>query len=67
MDYRTLARLLKRKPGNRAIRWELNSIKDFLLSERFSMISNINDSYMLKKIDEFVEGDGKECISVGVF
>lgn len=66
MDYRTLRESLKKHPNNRTAKHKLAEVEEFLFSERFKAISDINVPYMLKKIDEFVEGDGKKCILVGV-
>ena len=66
VDYKNLSMFLKKHPENRAAGNALKKLKNFIYSDRFSAISDINVQYMLKKIDEFVEGDGKKCISVGI-
>lgn len=65
-DYKDLKMFLRRHPKNRTACKELRRLKEFLFSDRFRAITNIDPNYMVKKIDEFVEGDGKICISVGI-
>ncbi len=66
-DYKNLTKFLKTHPDSRVAKRNLEEVKEFLFSDRFKAISDIDVPYMLKKIDDFLEGGEKDCISVGVF
>ena len=66
VDYRKLSLFLKKHPDNQLAHKELRRVKNFLLSERYKALTHIDPNYMIKKIDDFVKGEGKTCISVGI-
>lgn len=65
-DYKTLKIFLKAHPDNKTTKRNLKKLKNFIFSDRFAAITDIDVPYMIKKIDEFVEEGGKKCISVGL-
>lgn len=66
VDYRTLSAYCRKYPDSHTLKRRKNKLREIILSDRFRQLTDIDVDYMLKKIDEFIEGEGKHCISVGL-
>ena len=59
-DYEKALKKLRRNPGNKKAKEDLRELESFFFSEWYRVLTDLNATYLLRKVREQFESEGAE-------